>query len=56
MSAKDWKRAERLIKSQYQTAAAVADSADLTSFPLSAIPMDESGLPQVDTPMAASTP
>ena len=56
MSAKDWKRAERLIKSQYQTAAAVADSADLTSFPLSAISMDKSGPPQVDTSMAASTP
>ena len=55
MSAKDWKRAEQLIKSQYQAAAAVADSVDLTSYSLSAIPMDESGLPQIDTPLAAST-
>ena len=56
MSTKELKRAEHLIRSQFQPAAAVADSADLTSFPLSTVPMDESGPPQVHTPMAASTP
>ena len=56
MSAKDWKRAECLIKSQYQTTAAVADSADLNSLPLSTITMAASGPPHVDTPMATSSP
>ena len=55
MSAKACKRAERLIKIQYHMAAAVADSADLSSFYLSAIPMDESGPPQIDIPLVAST-
>ena len=56
MSAKDWKRVEQLIRSQYQAAAAVADSANLSSYSLSAIPMHESGPPQIDTPLATSTP
>ena len=57
MSTKDWKRAESLIKSQHQAAAAaIANSAELSSFPLSSIPMDSSGQPQIQTPMAASSP
>ena len=65
INASSWRKAVVLIaqgtqaKQQVQTAA-TADSSQLESFPLSALPADDSSPPQVnygtEQPLAASTP
>ena len=46
MNAKDWQTAAKLIKER-QSQAATADSSQLSSFPLTKLPLDDSGLPTV---------
>ena len=65
MNASSWRKAVDLIAqgtqaNQQVQAAAIADSSQLESFPLSALSADDSGPPQVnygtEQPPAASTP
>ena len=46
MKAKDWQTAAKLIREK-QSQAATADSSQLSSFPLSELPLDDSGPPTV---------
>ena len=46
MKAKDWQSAAKLIRER-QSQAATADSSELSSFPLSELSLDNSGLPTV---------
>ena len=46
MKAKDWQTAAKLIRER-QSQATTADSSQLSSFPLSALPLDDSGPPTV---------
>ena len=59
MQAKDWQTAAKLIRER-QSQAATADSSLLSSFPLSELPLDDSGLPTVlqgpYMPLSTSTP
>ena len=59
MKAKDWQTAAKLI-SERQSQAATADSTQLSSFPLSELPLDDSGPPTVlqgpYVPLSTSTP
>ena len=65
MNASSWRKAADLIAQETQAnqqvqVAATADSSQLESFPLSTLPADDSGPPQVnygtEQPLAASTP
>ena len=59
MKAKDWQTAAKLIRER-QSQAATADSSQLSSFPLSELPLDDSGPPTVlqepYVPLSTSTP
>ena len=59
MKAKDWQQAAKLIHER-QSQAAIADSIQLSSFSLSELPIDESGLPTMlqgpCVPLSTSTP
>ena len=59
MKAKDWQNAAKLIRER-QSQATTADSSKLSSFPLSELPVDESGPPTVlqgpYIPLSTSTP
>ena len=59
MKAKDWQTAAKLIRER-QSQAATADSSQPSSFPLSELPLDDSGLPTVlqgpYVPLSTSTP
>ena len=59
MKVKDWQTAAKLIREK-QSQAARADSSQLSSFPLSELPLDDSGPPTVlpgpYMPLSTSTP
>ena len=59
MKAKDWQTAAKLIRER-QSQATTADSSQLSSFPLSELPLDDSGPPTVlhgpYMPLSTSTP
>ena len=46
MKVKDWQTAAKLIRER-QSQAATVDSSQLSSFPLSELPLDDSGSPTV---------
>ena len=46
MKAKDWQKAAQLVQER-QSQAAMADTSKLSSFPLSELPVDQSGPPTV---------
>ena len=59
MKAKDWQSTAKLIRER-QNQAAIADSSELSSFPLSELSVNESGPPTVlqgpYVPLSTSTP
>ena len=59
MKAKDWQTAAKMIRERWSQAAS-ADSSQLSSFPLSELPLDDSGPPTVlqgpYVPLSTSTP
>ena len=59
MKAKDWQKAIQLVQ-ETQSQAAMADTSQLSSFPLSELPVDQSGPPTVihgpHVPLSTSMP